>query len=55
MITVDISKDYLELFMAKKDIETMLMNEGEIDKEFTLPEFIQSIKFGTHIYCKTNE
>lgn len=55
MITVDISKDYLELFMAKKDIETMLMNEGEIDKEFTLPEFIQYINFGTHIYCKNNE
>lgn len=55
MITVDISKDYLELFMAKKDIETMLMNEEEIKEEFTLPEFIQYIKFGTHIYCKTAE
>jgi hypothetical protein len=55
MITVDISKDYLELFMAKKDIETMLMNEEEINEEFTLPEFIQYIKFGTHIYCKTAE
>jgi hypothetical protein len=55
MITVDISKDYLELFMAKKDIETMLMNEEEIKEEFTLPEFIQYIKFSTHIYCKTAE
>ena len=53
MTIVDISKDYLELFMAKKDIETQLIAEEEIEKEFDLPEFIKFIGFGTHIYCKT--
>lgn len=55
MLTVDISKDYLELFMAKKDIETMLIEEEEIDKPFELQEFIQFLKFGSHIYCRTPE
>lgn len=55
MLIVDISKDYLELFMAKKDIETMLIEEEEIEKPFELPEFIQYINFGTHIYCRTTE
>jgi hypothetical protein len=53
MTIVDISKDYLELFTAKKDIETMLLKQGEIEKEFELAEFIRFIGFGTHIYCKT--
>lgn len=53
MEVIDITKNFLELFVAKKNIETFLIDEGEIDKEFTLPEFIQFIKFGTHIYCKS--
>lgn len=55
MITVDISKDYLEFFMAKKDIENMLIEEGEIDKPFEIKEFVDFINFGTHIYCKSPE
>lgn len=55
MITIDINKDYLEFFMAKKDIETMLIDEEEIDKPFEIQEFVKFINFGSHIYCKTPE
>lgn len=50
MITIDITKDYLELFMAKKDIEDTLLETKEIEQPFTVPEFIKYINFGTHIY-----
>lgn len=50
MITIDITKDYLELFMAKKDIEDTLLETKEIERPFTVHEFMKYINFGTHIY-----
>ena len=55
MINVDISKDFLEFFTAKKDIETLLIEEEEITEEFKITDFMKFINFGTHIYCQTPE
>ena len=50
MTIIDITKDYLELFVAKKDIEELLIENKTIDKEFDISAFINYINFGTHIY-----
>lgn len=50
MTIIDVTKDYLELFTAKKDIENMLFERKEISEEFSIQDFIKYINFGTHIY-----
>lgn len=50
MIIIDITKDYLELLNAKKDIENKLIQANIIEKEFTISEFINYINFSSHIY-----
>ena len=55
MTIIDITKDYLELFAAKKDIEELLIENKTIDKEFDLPTFVNYINFGTHIYYVSSE
>lgn len=50
MTIIDITKDYLELFTAKRKIEEKLLNENKISEEFTVSDFIKYINFGTHIY-----
>ena len=43
MTIIDITKDYLELFVAKKDIEELLIENKTIDKEFDISAFINYI------------
>ena len=50
MNIIDITKDYLELLMAKKDIESMLYEKEEITEDFSIGDFIKYLNFGTHIY-----
>lgn len=53
MLLIDITKDYLELFTAKRDIENMLIEKEEIEEPMELSEFIRYINFGTHIYWES--
>ena len=55
MTIIDITKDYLELFVAKKDIEELLIENKTIDKEFDISAFINYINFGTHIYYVSSD
>ena len=55
MTIIDITKDYLELFVAKKDIEELLIENKTIDKEFDISTFINYINFGTHIYYVSSD
>lgn len=50
MNVIDITKDYLELLLAKKDIESMLYEKEEISEDFSIGDFIKYLNFGTHIY-----
>jgi hypothetical protein len=51
MTVIDISKDYLEMLLAKKDIEKMLIDNEEITEELDMTEFIKYLNLGSHIYC----
>lgn len=55
MTIINISKDYLELFSAKNDIEELLIENKTIDNEFDLKSFINYINFGSHIYYVSND
>ncbi len=55
MIIIDITKDYLEMFTAKKDIEDLLISSGEIETRFEIPEFINYLDFGKYIYWESSD
>ncbi len=55
MIIIDITKDYLEMFTAKKDIEDLLISSGEIKTRFEISEFINYLDFGKHIYWESSD
>lgn len=50
MTVIDITTNYLDFFSAKKDIENYLINNKELETEFTLEEFIEFIQQDIYTY-----